>query len=72
MQYGRGSGKNSVRMLLERLEPNVQIPEEKIEKVTQKIKEAGLVLKSLLPDSILKQIVREVLSDADLTSKEAI
>lgn len=72
VQYGRGSGKNSVRMLLERLEPNVQIPEEKIEKVTQKIKEAGLVLKSLLPDSILKQIVREVLSDADLTSKEAI
>ncbi len=65
VQYGRGSGKNSIRMLLERLEPGLQnVSEETLDKITRRVKEAGLVLKSLLPASILQQIVQEALAEA--------
>lgn len=64
VQYGRGSGKNSIMLLLESLGYSVnEIPEEKLERITARVKESGLVLKSLLPFSILKQIVREELGE---------
>ncbi len=66
VQYGRGSGKNSIQRLLEHLEPGLQnVSEEILDQITYRVKEAGLILKSLLPAPILRQIVQEVLAEGN-------
>ncbi len=64
VRFGRGSGKNAVLMMLERLGYDVStISDESIDQLTEEIKRAGLILKSVLPESILLRIVRDVIGE---------
>ena len=58
---GRGSGRNSVQMLLE--ERGLSATAEQIEEITRRVKLAGLIIKNGLPNSILESIIQDVLDE---------
>jgi len=58
--FGRGSGNYSVNKMLQ--EKNIQATEEQVASITNQIKGAGLILKNGLTESLINQIIEEVLT----------
>ncbi len=58
--FGRGSGNYSVNKMLQ--EKNIQANDDQVTAITNQIKGAGLILKNGLTESLIDQIVEEVLN----------
>ena len=67
---GRGTGHHSTKLFLK--ERGVEADEETVEKITERIKQAALVLKNALPKSLLDEIIAEEIGCADSVKEPAL
>jgi len=59
--FGRGSGNYSVKKMLR--QKNLDATDEQVLSITNQIKEAGLIIKNGLTESLIDQIIEEVLAE---------
>lgn len=64
---GRGTGHHSTNLFLQ--ERGIEADEETVERITERIKQAALILKNALPKSLLDEIIAEEVGRADRVSE---